>query len=134
MKLSRRAFIACGAGATALISLFPRFGAAKTKKVAVSLAKVPDLKKVGGSAVVKIKGRKILLARTGDKEVIALDAVCTHEKCLVLYNPKTRKVLCGCHGSEFETNGAVRTGPAQKPLRPFKATVSLTRIVIELDG
>jgi Rieske Fe-S protein len=45
----------------------------------------------------------------------ALDAVCPHLGCLVKRR-KRGEFACPCHGSFFEADGQVRTGPATKPL------------------
>jgi cytochrome b6-f complex iron-sulfur subunit len=103
------------------------------KKSAILLDKVPKLKKIGGWAVLKVKGDSILLVRDSEKSVRALSSVCTHRQCQVGYNPKKKRVECGCHGSAFDLFGEVLDGPASKPLRNYPAELSGDRVVITVD-
>jgi cytochrome b6-f complex iron-sulfur subunit len=48
--------------------------------------------------------------------LFALDAVCTHLGCLV-EREEGGRFVCPCHGSYFDADGQVQTGPATKPLR-----------------
>lgn len=60
----------------------------------------------------------------------ALDAVCTHMGCLV-QRPETAvpHFQCPCHGSQFEADGALVQGPAERPLRPLTVRVSADETV-----
>ncbi len=53
----------------------------------------------------------------------AFTAVCTHSGCLVNAPAANGDVLCACHGSRFDGNGAVLQGPAQLPLEHYAVTV-----------
>ena len=48
--------------------------------------------------------------------LFAIDAVCTHLGCLVELEESGR-FRCPCHGSYFDPQGRVQTGPATTPLR-----------------
>lgn len=53
---------------------------------------------------------------------VAFSAICTHQGCPVQFvGPGFR---CPCHGSTFDQNGQVLTGPASSPLPsiPVKVT------------
>jgi cytochrome b6-f complex iron-sulfur subunit len=46
----------------------------------------------------------------------SLSAVCTHLGCLTTWQPEINMITCPCHGSKFDRDGAIVTGPAPKPL------------------
>ena len=45
-----------------------------------------------------------------------LNAVCTHLGCTVPWDEAANKFICPCHGSQYDTTGAVVRGPAPLPL------------------
>jgi len=54
----------------------------------------------------------------------ALSAVCTHLGCLTTWKVDTAEIACPCHGSTFQRDGAVRSGPAPAPLAWLKVWIS----------
>lgn len=58
----------------------------------------------------------ILLARQ-DQNYTAVEMICTHRGCAV--HVQRNRLVCPCHGSQFELNGIVLHGPAAQPLRRF---------------
>lgn len=64
----------------------------------------------------RVEGQPIFLARQGN-EIYALNNKCTHKACAV--NPLRRKkgtMQCPCHNAEYDIQGNVTKGPAEKPL------------------
>ena len=53
--------------------------------------------------------------------VIALNSMCTQQGCSVEWEDGT--FACPCHGSEFNTDGSVATGPATDPLSSYEAII-----------
>ena len=48
---------------------------------------------------------------------VAFDATCTHQGCPVDYSKSAKRLVCPCHGAEFDaSSGAVLRGPARRPL------------------
>ena len=70
----------------------------------------------------------IFLVKTGKNEFRAMSSICTHLGCQVR---KTRfGFRCPCHGSAFDFNGQVVTGPANEPLPEYNLEVSGTMVMI----
>lgn len=75
------------------------------------------------------------IPRTGDpgvlihlpgQQFVAFDATCTHAGCEVGYDPGSGRLICPCHGAQFDPahQAAVLQGPAQ---------LSLTAVHIHID-
>ena len=70
----------------------------------------------------------IALLRLEDGSLQALGTTCSHLGCQV--RPRGKFLLCPCHGSTFDWQGAVVRGPAQKPLKSYQVAVFEDRITI----
>ncbi|MEL6813700.1 MAG: Rieske 2Fe-2S domain-containing protein [Cyanobacteria bacterium J06598_3] len=46
----------------------------------------------------------------------AISAVCTHLGCIVNWDEASQEFACPCHGSRFDSAGAVTNGPARQSL------------------
>jgi Rieske Fe-S protein len=66
-------------------------------------------------------GGKVLVARLSESEVVAFSAVCPHQGCTVA--PDGEQLACPCHGSQFELDGSLKRGPAEKGLTPYEIEV-----------
>jgi len=84
------------------------------------------LKSVGGYAY----SGDIIIIRTGTSTYVALTKICTHQSCTVAYNSTSTNIECPCHGSKFNTTGAVIQGPAPSSLKTYTVTVSGTTLKI----
>lgn len=86
-------------------------------RLLVALDKVPR-----GAGLV-LQGPAIVLTRTATGDLHAFSAVCTHQGCTVA-TVANGTIDCPCHGSRFDaTTGAVRAGPASRPLPTVAVTV-----------
>jgi isorenieratene synthase len=72
-----------------------------------------------------------LLVRRAGERVIALSARCTHQGCLVAYDP-SGSYLCPCHGGRFDLDGAVLQPPPAARLQSLRTRVEAGDAVIEL--
>ena len=83
-----------------------------TPAEASSAADVPP----GEARVVRSGVGKVGVFRADDGTVHAVSLRCTHLGCLVHFNDAERSWDCPCHGSRFDVDGTVLTGPATAPL------------------
>ncbi len=59
----------------------------------------------------------------------AFTSICTHQQCTI--NAFTNDTfMCPCHGSAFNTNGAVVQGPASQALTEFSVSQSDDTVTI----
>ena len=72
-----------------------------------------------------VPGEQVFLARDTNG-LYAMTQVCTHQGQLVsiLTLGATTVLHCYGHGSEFDTNGQVITGPAARPLEHFQVDLA----------
>ncbi len=66
----------------------------------------------------------VIVARTTTGNFIAVDAACTHQSTTVNYVPSNNSFHCPNHGSNFDSNGNVTTGPATVSLTSYKTSLS----------
>lgn len=81
----------------------------------------PDQYPVGSVTQDLQSGIYIVHATEG---LYAMSAVCTHLGCLTAWKPELDMVACPCHGSKFRRDGSKIEGPAPRPLRWLKASLS----------
>jgi Rieske Fe-S protein len=72
----------------------------------------------------------VCVYRINESEYTALWMRCTHQGAELQASGDV--LQCSAHGSEFTSNGHVRTGPADKDLRTFPVTVTNNEIFIDL--
>lgn len=77
-----------------------------------------------------LQRRTIFLVKTGDSEVAAFDATCTHLGCLVAWDPKAQVFNCPCHGGVYDRTGAVKDGPPPEPLVKIATRVDGDRVLV----
>jgi cytochrome b6-f complex iron-sulfur subunit len=131
--LERRTFLATS-GSLALAACLPGCATDDAKPTGGTLkfdtadAKFADLAKVGGVVATEVGGIKVLLIRTADTTVVALDRMCSHERCDLapdnagVWDQAAAKLKCTCHGSQFGADGKVLAGPAKSALKSHSVT------------
>ncbi len=76
---------------------------------------------------------RVFILRKGNS-YRALSAICTHLGCTVNRVASGEGYFCPCHGSRFDANGAVTSGPAPRPL--YWRVLALTkdgRLLVDLN-
>jgi Rieske Fe-S protein len=89
------------------------------------------LANVDGAALVESTAGVFLLARTSESTFSAIEAVCTHQGCTINGVDGTTYV-CPCHGSRYNRNGQVMSGPALASLRRYTTTFTNGVVTIAL--
>jgi cytochrome b6-f complex iron-sulfur subunit len=74
-----------------------------------------------GYVYVETGGDSILLQRDAAGELSAVTLTCSHQGCTLSRRRDT--LVCPCHGSRFDLQGAVLDGPATRPLVRYRVEV-----------
>ena len=117
---------ACGGAGDAATDAANSAGSAATDAVkdAISKATIP----VGGGKI--LSDQKVVVTQPTAGDFKAFTAVCTHQGCIVS-SVSGGSINCACHGSSFDiATGAVKNGPATKPLAEKTVKVSGDGITI----
>jgi thiosulfate dehydrogenase [quinone] large subunit len=89
------------------------------------------LTKVGGAMLVSGNdGDVLMLIRSSETIVLALDALCTHLECTLGFDASKKLLVCPCHGATFNEAGTALSGPTTVPLTVFNATLIGSTITI----
>jgi cytochrome b6-f complex iron-sulfur subunit len=99
--------------------------------VVVNIDPTSPLTPIGGAALVQTPSAQYLVTRTSADAFSAVTAVCTHFGCTISQYDN-QIYVCPCHGSRFNTAGAVVKGPASQPLRRFTTESANNILTIRL--
>jgi len=88
--------------------------------ITIDLTETSALASTGGWLL--ITQAQLLVVNLGGNNFNALTSVCTHTGCDRNWSFASSVFTCSCHGSRFNTDGTVVTGPANSPLRNFPLT------------
>lgn len=90
--------------------------------VTIDLAQQPALTAANGFLLIPTTDTKVFVIHVGTA-FRAFTSICTHQQCDVNSFNGTR-ILCPCHGSQYDINGKPVAGPAPDPLREFTAQLN----------
>jgi cytochrome b6-f complex iron-sulfur subunit len=114
-------------------AFFSQFKSSEAAEIrAISLDRLEKLKITGRSVLLKVEGLPVLFVRESEETIRGVDPTCTHRRCTVEYNQKRKIFICPCHGSQYDLEGRVLKGPAQKPLKNLDAYLESGRIIFTL--
>jgi cytochrome b6-f complex iron-sulfur subunit len=71
--------------------------------------------------IIPVSGKRVLVIQNAARQLLALDAKCTHEGCTVQYLPGDSAIWCACHNARFDLDGRVLSGPPPRPLPKYVA-------------
>jgi cytochrome b6-f complex iron-sulfur subunit len=125
---SRRRFVAVAGGTGLVAGAVGLLGALLRSVLPDVLYEPPRRFPVGlpgdfpPASVTFVSERRLFVFNTPEG-FYAISAVCSHLGCNVNHEPD-KGFACPCHGSTFEEDGRVRTGPAAWPLPRFPMSLS----------
>ena len=64
------------------------------------------------------------------KNLLAVNASCTHNGCTVKWQKNSKEYVCPCHDAKFAADGAVRQGPASTPLPRLAAKIDKGNVLV----
>lgn len=102
-------------------------------RVAVSIREFPELDRDDGRLrLILDSDDSLFVCRAKDGSYYALSATCAHLGCAV--RSVSGRFRCPCHGSSFDADGRVTSGPASAPLTRLRAWREADRVVIDLQS
>ena len=101
-------------------------------RIVVETAEIKELANVGGAVKIgsDLVGDPVILIRSGGSAFTALSSTCTHLGCEVRKNRFGFR--CPCHGSAFDLDGKVVTGPANEALPVYDIELNGTIVTIKV--
>jgi len=73
--------------------------------------------------IVRFGSDPVIVVRAGEADYRALSATCTHLDCIVGYQKDRGRLLCNCHGGEYDLAGRNVGGPPPRPLSVYKVNL-----------
>ena len=138
MPCDRREFVRSGTAALAIVllpacaSLVTRRVPLENGRIRLSLRQHPELAEPRGSLRLIPEGWEdpvYLLALDGGG-FAALSSICTHRGCTV--DIAGQGLACPCHGSQYDREGRVTRGPANRALTRYPVRTTGDELVIEV--
>lgn len=140
MPCDRREFVRSGSAALAIVllpacaSLVTRRVPLENGRIRLSLRQHPELGEPRGSLRLIPEGWEdpvYLLALDGGG-FAALSSICTHRGCTV--DISGQGLACPCHGSQYDREGQVTRGPANRALTRYPVRTMGDDLIIDVGA
>jgi cytochrome b6-f complex iron-sulfur subunit len=76
--------------------------------------------------------QNVIIINTGGGNFAALTSICTHQGCTVGYNSPAGKIQCPCHGSVYNIDGTVVSGPAPRALTSYSVSLAGNLLTVKI--
>jgi len=126
------AFIPLGAAFAGITALGLRFITPSKRDVErrIFTIHLPELPINATRKFKDLRGKDLILVRTGEHEVKAMSTVCTHLGCTVYWEKDKQEFYCPCHAGRFDKDGNVIAGPPPAPLDTYKVDIQDDNVFI----
>jgi len=97
-----------------------------------AIGTVAELDEAGALASKNFQGTQVVVTRdpANPDAVIAVNSLCTHQGCTVDWDGGA--FACPCHGSSFNPDGTVASGPAGEPLPVYEAKIEGDQVLVKV--
>jgi cytochrome b6-f complex iron-sulfur subunit len=97
-----------------------------------AIATVAELDADGSVSSKNFQGTQVVVIRNPADEsaLIAVNSLCTHQACTVAWESGT--FACPCHGSSFNPDGTVASGPAPEALGTYDAKIEDGLVLVKV--
>lgn len=93
--------------------------------------KVGDVPELATNGVIARAFSNIGVKRTGPTTFVAMQLICTHQGCGVTISTNTQ-LDCPCHLSQFDGDGNVTRGPADRPLPRYPTSYNASTDILTI--
>ena len=91
------------------------------------------LSKTGTAAMLNFTNGQLLVDHPSANTFNALSPICTHQGCLITnYDSGSSQFVCPCHGSHYDVNGNVVTGPATSALQKYQTQFASNTLTVNV--
>ncbi|MGF1459211.1 MAG: ubiquinol-cytochrome c reductase iron-sulfur subunit [Leptolyngbyaceae cyanobacterium] len=98
----------------------------------VAIGSVSELDASGTLSDKDFRGTQFVVTRDPNNAdaLIAVNSLCTHQGCSVDWEASA--FTCPCHGSSFNPDGSVASGPATDPLETYEAKIEGDQVLLKV--
>jgi len=100
-------------------------GSAAAEPLRIPLHELPE----GERIYRELAGVPLEIQRHGD-QVVARSMLCTHQGCVVIWQPDAQEYVCPCHEGRFDADGKVVEGMPTRPLARYPVQLEQDVVVI----